>query len=269
VKKRKQKKNFLSVVIPSYKQEKTIKKDLKRIVKTLEANKYRYEVIVVIDGIVDKTVEKAKSLKLKKVKIIGYKTNKGKGHAVRFGLKKATGDIVSFIDAGMDLNPNGLSMLLEHFRWYNADIIVGSKLHAASKVSYPFHRKILSWGYRILVRILFGLSIKDTQVGIKIYKKKVLEKVLPRLLVKTYAFDIEILAVAHRLGFKRIYEAPVELEFRNNSSIASKGFWSVITRMLWDTFAVFYRLKLIQYYDDKNKRLWKYDKELKYKVNLP
>lgn len=263
------KRHLVSLIIPTYKQEKTIAQDLMRIRDVLKQVRYDYEIIVVVDGMVDNTFKNAKKASSQKIFVTGYKTNFGKGHAVRFGMAKAKGDIVGFIDAGMDLDPNGLSMLLEHFEWYNADIIVGSKLHPVSKVNYPFTRKILSWGYRTLVRILFGLQIKDTQVGMKFFRRKVLEDVLPRLLVKTYAIDIEVLAVAHHLGYKRIYEAPIELDFTGLSSIASKGFWKTIIHMLWDTAAVFYRLKILHYYDDGNKRKWKYDPELNFRINLP
>lgn len=261
--------HLVSIIIPAYKQEKTIRKDLLRILHVLNQLRYESEIIVVVDGKIDRTYQEAKKIKSKRVHVIGYESNYGKGYAVRFGMAKAKGDIIAFIDAGMDLNPNGLSMLMEHFEWYNADIIVGSKLHPASKVHYPFIRKVLSWGYRTLVTLLFGLSIRDTQVGMKFYRKKVLEDVLPRLLVKEYAFDIEILAVAYYLRYRRIYEAPVELDFSQASSITSKGFWRTILLMLWDTLAVFYRLKILHYYSKGNKRKWKFDPELNFRINIP
>lgn len=269
--KKKGKNNLISVIIPAYKQEKTIKKDLLRIKKVLDQLRYNYEIIVVVDGFLDKTLENAKKIKYKNIVLTGYKHNYGKGHAVRFGMAKAKGNIIAFIDSGMDINPNGLSMLLEHLEWYNADIIVGSKLHPVSKIKYPLQRKILSWGYRTIIRILFGLSIRDTQVGIKFFKRKVLENVLPRLLIKKYAFDVEILAIAHYLGYKRIYEAPVELNFRTSSTIASitsVDFYKTIVHMLWDTAAVFYRLKILHYYDNGNKRKWRYDPELNFRINI-
>ena len=92
---------------------------------------------------------------------------------------------------------------------------------------------------------------------------------LPRLLVKNYAFDIELLAVAYYLGYKRIYEAPIELDFTGVTSLTTKGFWQTIFLMLWDTVAVFYRLKLLRYYDTGNKRKWRYDPELNFRINLP
>lgn len=252
----KYKKHLVSIIIPSFKQEQTIEKDLKRIKSVLDQLRYDYEIIIVVDGQVDNTFQNAKKVKSSKIIVTGYKHNHGKGHAVRFGMAKAKGDIVAFIDSGMDINPNGLSMLLEHFEWYKADIIIGSKWHPVSKVIYPLWRKIISIGYGFLVKLLFGLRIKDTQLGMKFFRKEVLEKVLPRLLVKRYAFDIEILAVADRLGYKRIYEAPIELDWRDINSSLTANLLQAIWNMFTDTLAVFYRLKILKYYDDSNKRKW-------------
>lgn len=245
---------LLSVVIPAYQQEKTILRDLKNIQKTLESLGTKYEIIVVVDGNVDKTVDKIKDLrskiKDKTIKTITYEKNQGKGHAVRVGMLKAKGDVIGFIDAGMDIHPAGFKMLLNHMEWYGADVIVGSKLHPVSKVRYPFYRKVLSRGYRLITRLLFGFSVRDTQVGLKFFKRKVVRDVLPRLLVKKYAFDIEILAVSYLLGYKKIYEAPVEISFKENN-ISKSSLPRVVYLMLWDTAAVFYRLKILRYYNKK------------------
>jgi glycosyltransferase involved in cell wall biosynthesis len=243
---------LLSVVIPAYKQEKTIIRDIKRISTTLNTLGLKYEILVVVDGLLDNTYKKALTLKSSKVKIIGYKKNYGKGHAIRYGMLHAKGDVIGFIDAGMDIHPTGMNMLLNHMVWYNADIIVGSKLHPASKVNYPIYRTVLSWGYRSLTQALFGFKIKDTQVGLKFFKRKVVRKVLPKLLVKSYAFDIEMLAVAYSYGYKRIYEAPVEINFKHNG-IATRGLPTIIYLMIWDTLAVYYRLRLLKQYSTKSR----------------
>ena len=251
-------KKFLSVIIPAYLQEKTIKNDLLNVLKTLEEGlkDVDFEIICVVDGILDNTYKNAKSIKSDKIKVFAYKDNKGKGYAVRFGMKKAQGDLISFLDAGMDISPKGIMMLMAHMNWYNADVIVGSKRHPVSRVNYPFIRRILSIGYHLGVKLLFGLPLTDTQSGIKIFKREVVEKILPRLLVKRYAMDIEMLAVAKYLGFKRIYEAPIEVRF---SQITSRINWQTIFKMAWDTAAVFYRLKILHYYDDKNEKNWIHD----------
>lgn len=245
---------LLSLVVPAYRQEKTIVKDIKTLENTLESLQIPFEIIVVVDGLVDKTFQKVKKLKSRTVNVITYKENQGKGHAVRNGMLQAKGDIIGFMDSGMDIDPTGISMLLNHMIWYDADIVVGSKLHPVSQVYYPPVRKVMSWGYRTFTRILFGFRVRDTQVGLKFFKRKVVHDVFPLLAVKRFAFDIEILAVAYRLGYTRIYEAPIKLDFRGMSSINSTSFWSVIFDMIWDTCAVYYRIKILNYYDKLRKQ---------------
>jgi len=245
----------VSLVIPAYKQEKTILNNLKKLYEILEPLPYKFEIVVVVDGLLDKTYDKAKEFGKRNVKVIGYKKNQGKGYAVKLGVLKATGDVIGFMDAGLDLNPNGIPLLLDLMKFHDADIVIGSKLHPESKVAYPLGRIILSWGYRSLIEILFGLTIRDSQVGLKFFKKKVAKDVFKRLIVKRFAFDIEALAVAQSRGYKKIYEGPIELDFtRVESSITSGNFWRIILHMLWDTLAVFYRLKILRYYDKQSLR---------------
>lgn len=252
---------LLSVIVPAYKQQRSIKRDLRNIEKTLKQLRFDYEIICVVDGNVDKTCEEAKKIRSKKIEVVGYEQNRGKGYAVRYGMARAKGELIAFIDSGMDINPFGISMLLEHMLWYDSDVIVGSVRHSASRViGYPLKRKIFSIGYHWLTRILFGLRITDSQRGLKIFRREVLEKVLPRLLVKRFAFDIEMLAVAYRLGFKKIHDGPVEMDARKFKYSSIKT--STVLDMLWDTMAIFYRLRLWRYYDNKNKREWFLDKEL-------
>ena len=246
----------LSLVVPTYNQETTILDDIRKLDKVLSNLHLEYEIIVVVDGFVDLAYNKLIKINNKKIKVFGYDKNHGKGYAVRYGMTKAKGEVMGFIDAGMDIDPTGISMLLSHMVWYDADIILGSKLHPVSQVDYPLIRKILSWGYRTFTHLLFGFKIRDTQVGLKLFKKDVVKKVFPRLLVKKFAFDIELLAVSYSLGFKRIFEAPIKLDFKGQSSITSRNVQRVIFWMLWDTIAVFYRLKILHYYDYKNRKKW-------------
>jgi len=246
----------LSIIVPSFKQEKTIKRDVENIKNTLDSLPYDYKIIVVIDGRLDKTFEKLKQIKSSKVRVVEIETNSGKGFAVRKGIEKASGDIIGYIDAGMDIDPAGIEMLINHMVWYDADIIVGSKLHPVSQVEYPLYRKIFSWGYRTFTRALFGFKIRDTQVGLKLFKYNVAKDVFSRSLVKNFAFDVEVLALAYSLGYKKIYEAPVKLSFRGNSSITSANFWKIILQMFVDTLGIYYRLKITQYYKKSNKKNW-------------
>jgi glycosyltransferase involved in cell wall biosynthesis len=261
--------HLLSVIVPCYHQGRHIVRILNHIDFTLKKSGYQYEIIAVVDGTNrDKTYESAKRIRSSKIRVYGYKNNKGKGYALRYGVVRSRGDVIAFIDAGTDLNPTGLQMLVAHFYWYNADIIVGSKWHPVSKVQYPLWRKILSKGYGMFVKFLFKLRIKDTQLGMKLFRRDVLENVLPRLLVKKYAFDIELLAVSHYLGYDRIYEAPVELSWDVVESTVSKHLSKTVAEMFLDTLAVYYRLKILKYYDSTSKRKWEYDPDLDFRVNV-
>lgn len=261
------KNKLLSIIVPTYKQPRTIKRDLKNIDKVLKTSLQgiKYEIICVVDGEVDRTYKEAKKLKSPRIKVFSYSQNRGKGYAVRFGMARSKGDLISFLDAGMEISPASITMLMAHMQWYDADIIVGSKRHPVSRVNYPLRRHIFSIGYHVLVKLLFGLSVKDTQSGIKVFRRKVIERILPRLLVKKYAMDIELLAVANHLGFKRIFEAPIEVKFNKKTSRIN---WQTILLMMIDTLAVFYRLRILQYYSDYNKKSWNVDPDLKFNISL-
>lgn len=251
--------HFLSLIVPSYKQAETIIDNLKLLQEVLDAIRYDYEIIVVVDGMVDKTFQELKKYSWPNVSCYAYEENRGKAYAIRFGMKKAKGDYVMFIDAGFDIDPNSISMLVEHLEWYDADIIVGSKRHPASKVDYTVQRKILSTGYFLFVKALFNISVKDTQVGIKIFRKKALEHILPRLIEKRFAGDLEMLVVARKLGYDRIYEAPIKLDYQF-STITSAATWKSISGILIDTIAIAYRTYILRYYDRPHTRFVKPEK---------
>jgi len=144
-------------------------------------------------------------------------------------------------------------MLLLHLQWYEADVIVGSKRHMASIVNYTWQRKILSWGYYLFVKLLFGLQVRDTQAGIKVFRKEVLEAILPRLIEKRFAGDLEMLVVAKKLGFKRIFEAPIKLDY-NFAELSSAATLNSIFRIFIDTLAIYYRYTISGYYDSVHTR---------------
>ena len=242
--------HFLSLIIPVYKQESTIVKNISKIAVALNQIRYPYEIIVVIDGILDSSLKRIKQAKIPHVKTLGYIKNQGKAYAIRLGMTKAKGDYVMFMDSGNEIDPNGISMLLEHMEWYRADIIVGSKRHPASYVRYPIVRKILSYGYYFLVKFLFNIKIRDTQAGIKIFRRKTLETILPRLMERQFAGDLEMLVAADTLGFNRIYEAPIKLDY-HLGPVTSAATLASIKGILIDTLAIFYRKNIIHHYHKK------------------
>lgn len=252
--------NLLSVIVPAY-NCKTIESDLSTIKLYLDLLNRPYELICVVDGLKnnkDKTHISAKKMHGGNIKVYFYQENMGKGYAIRFGMARAKGGIIAFIDAGNDLNAKGIGLALEHMKWYDADIIIGSKRHKASRVVYPWQRKILSFFVQKATRLFFGLNVSDTQTGLKVFKRNVLVKVLPRLMVKRWAFDLEILTVANRLGFTKIYESPVEITHNFSSNVGL----SAVQNYAIDYLAIIYRTYFLHYYDDKYHDRWKGDPDL-------
>ncbi|KKT30662.1 MAG: Glycosyl transferase, family 2 [Candidatus Collierbacteria bacterium GW2011_GWC2_44_18] len=253
--------SLLSVIVPAY-NCKSIFNDLSTIKLYLDLLNRPYEIICVVDGLKnnkDKTGDLAKSFKAKGSRVYFYPINKGKGYAVRFGMARAKGGIIAFIDAGSDLHAKGIGLALEHMKWYDADIIIGSKRHHASKVDYPWQRKALSYIVQRVTRLFFGLNVSDTQTGLKVFRREVLVKVLPRLIVKRWAFDLEILTVANRLGFKRIYESPIEITHNFMSNVGM----SSVQNFAMEYLAILYRTYILRYYDDGGSDQWQDDPNLK------
>jgi glycosyltransferase involved in cell wall biosynthesis len=238
----------LSVVLPAYNEAAWIEHNLIETVLTLQQFVRDFEVIVVDDGSADETalMAAATAVRFPEIKVLRYEENRGKGHALMCGSMHASGEFVAFLDADMDLHPRQLKRFLQELQNSDADVVIGSKNHPGSRIeSYPLLRKIYSKAYYRLVRALFGLPVRDTQTGIKMFRRHVLSEVVPRLLVKRFAFDMELLAVAHRKGFS-IIEAPVSLAFRRAGSRIDLGDAMMTLR---DTLALFYRANVIRYYD--------------------
>lgn len=206
-----------------------------------------YEIIVMDDGSMDKTYDKAGTAGIDRQNIRVYKLekNQGKGQALREAFNKAAGDLVMFLDGDLDIHPKQFKALFSAMEKDGSDAVIGSKRHPDSVLNYPLKRKIISIGYFFIVKVLFGLPLRDTQTGIKLFKAEVLKKVFHRVLLKRYAFDLELLVLIHHNGYK-ISEAPVVVDYRGKyGHITPK----VIFTIFWDTLAVFYRLRIRRYYD--------------------
>lgn len=234
----------ISVIVPVFKEPK-VGENLKTIEENLKKSFSNYEIVCVEDGTQENSPQ-LKRYRSKHIKVLSYPLNVGKGFALSYGFSESTGDIVAFLDGDLDIHPKFLRLFVDLMDVVNADIVIGSKRHPLSKVNYPPIRRLYSRAYQTLVRILFGLNVTDTQVGIKLFKKKVLQKVIPRLVVKAWAFDLEVLVVAHHLGYRRIIEAPVEFKMRSTGSKINSG---AVRNILQDTAAIFYRRYLLKYYD--------------------
>jgi glycosyltransferase involved in cell wall biosynthesis len=249
--KRKSKTVQLSVVVPAYREGRRIHDNLKRLIGELEQLDVTYEVVVVSDGNTDATVREAERLGSPAVRVFHYPMNIGKGFALSLGVDQSTGALVTFIDADMELDPANIRSFIELMESSGCDAVVGSKRHPMSKVDYPKFRRLQSAAYQLLVRLLFNLDVRDTQTGLKVFRRQVLVEALPLLAIKKFAFDLELLVVARFLGYQNIYEGPITLDYHFETTVNLSSAW----RVLWDTAAIFYRLRILRYYQRRRLQL--------------
>jgi glycosyltransferase involved in cell wall biosynthesis len=248
----------LSVVVPAYREGRRIYKNLSRLISELDKLSVSYEIVVVSDGNTDTTVREARRVESQAVKVFHYPMNIGKGFALSCGVDQSIGDLVTFIDADMELDPATIGRFIEIMQADGCDAVIGSKRHPESKVSYPAFRRLQSAVYQMLVRLLFNLNVRDTQTGLKLFRRPVLQEVLPLLAIKRFAFDLELLVVARQLGYKNVCEAPVKLDYQFDSTVNLGSAWNV----LWDTAAIFYRLRILRYYKRRRHQLLDAEQEM-------
>ena len=237
----------LSVIVPTYRCAARIYANMCRLSAALDEMPYTHEILVVSDGNTDGTDREITRLSddCPNLHALHYGRNQGKGYALTYGVARSRGRLITFIDGDGDIDPQQITTYVELMERENADIVVGSKRHPDSEVVYPPLRRLYSWGYQALLRVLFDLEVRDTQVGLKVFRRHVLEAVLPRIVVKRYAFDLELLVVACHLGYCRIVEAPVAIGQRFSSTIGVRA----VRNILHDTLAIFYRKHILRYYD--------------------
>ena len=237
----------LTVVVPYYNPGRLLVPTMQRLLAVLDSSGADYEVIAVSDGSTDGSDSELDSAVAEHPRLtnVVLARNQGKGAALRIGLARGKGRYLGFIDADGDLDPILLKSFQTMVELYRPDIILGSKRHPLSEVEYPLLRRVYSWGYQQVVRLGFRLNIKDTQTGIKLVRRDVLSAVLPRMVEKRFAFDLELFVIARRLGYKRFLEAPIRLRHQFSSTVS----WRSVYRSLLDTMAIWYRLRVLHFYD--------------------
>lgn len=196
----------LSVVIPAYNEEKRIADTLKNIDSYLEQQHYEYEIIVVVNNSKDHTADVVRELSTTTVEnaIAMELVEGGKGNAVKRGiLEKASGDIIMFMDADNATPISEIEKFLPYFD-QGFDVVIGSRYTNPDlvKVHQPLYRIVLSRMSNLLIQFLAVPGIKDTQLGFKAFTAKAAKEIFPLVTVLRWGFDMEVLTIALKRGFK-------------------------------------------------------------------
>ena len=227
----------ISVIMPAYNEGEHIYANILRVCETLHA--LDFELIVVDDGSVDSTFAEAKRAQDEGYPVIAVQqdVNQGKGAALFRGFGFATAKRIAFLDADLEIVPEYLLELMTAMDTTGADVVAGVKDMRQNQ--FPWLRRQMSGLYKKSVAFLFGLSITDTQTGIKLFKREVLEATVPRLKVSRFAYDIELLVAASRFGYQ-IVEHPVKLSYSRKGSLGRMNSRNIFGAF-WDTLRIYNR----------------------------
>lgn len=197
---------MVTIVIPSYNEEKRIGKTIRRIIRYMGDS--RYEIIVVDDGSDDRTREIVEKEGQDHVKLIRNKTNKGKGYSVKKGIREARYPLVLFSDSDLATPIEELEKLKDYIREH--DIAIASRYLPGSdiRLKQPLHRRLMARCFRFIVNVIAVRGFKDTQCGFKLFRTDVAKEIISHQRLSRYSFDVEILFIAKKKGY-RITEVPV------------------------------------------------------------
>lgn len=202
----------VSIIIPAKNEAKRLPKFFHEIIDFISSSQLTYEIIIVDDGSTDKTYEVARDLCLthSNARVIKFKRNRGKGAAVKCGLCRAKGKIVSFMDADGSTPAYEIERNIHYFQ-QGYHMVIGSRSlsQGPRKVEAKFYRKLMGFVFSSWVHALLKMEFKDTQCGFKMFRREVVRPIFSKVKIKGFGFDMEMLFVACKIGC-RIKEASVD-----------------------------------------------------------
>lgn len=232
---------YLSIVIPAYNEENRIGNTLKNIINYLKQKDYKSEIIVVVDGSTDSTIEVVRKFEkmYSTIKTTASDIPKGKGYSVKRGMLETKGKLALFTDADLSTPINEIEKFI-YWLEKGYDVVIGSRALKDSqiKIHQSFVRECMGKIFNKISNLLIYTGFKDTQCGFKCFKRHAINKIFSRQRIKNFAFDVEILLIAKRQGF-RIKEIPVRWLNSPHSKV----------RIIRDPIIMFYDLLRIKLYD--------------------
>jgi len=242
---------YLSWIIPSYNEERRIEKTLHEVDAYLRSKNFSegYEIIVANSASRDKTAEIVEGLiiEIPRLRLLNLE-NKGKGWAVKKGMLDAKGDIRLFSDADNSTAPNYFDAMLPFFE-KGYDIVISSRnskdvVGASRDIKEPWYREIMGRMGNMVIQIFGVWGIQDTQNGFKAMTAKAAKDIFSRALMYDFSFDIEMLALAKKMGYK-IAIIPIQWKFDPDSKVTLKDYIQVfldVFRIRWNFITNKYEL---------------------------
>lgn len=222
----------LSVIIPAYNEERRLGANLVSVMDFLNTNYPSHELVIVNDGSTDNTAQVAAQ---KKVRLISYSPNRGKGFATKTGVLASRGDIVLFMDADLSTPLEEIPKILKSL--HSADIVIGSRGKTKSQIHKrpPLFRQLASLIFDQIKYAMVGLrQFSDTQCGFKAFRGPVARHLFSQCLVDRFMFDVEILYLAEKAHL-RILEMPVAWADVPGSTVR---FWEGVKNMFHDLWRI-------------------------------
>jgi len=239
----------LSIVIPLFNEQKRLQKTLPKIYDFLaRSKKNKIEIIFVSDGSYDETNSIIndfikKNFKISRFKFIHYKNNVGKGFAIKKGVLAAKNKWILICDADLSVNPNQFEIWIKQNKILdNKTAYYGSREHKDSIIEASIIRKLLGYFFKLIIKILFNITLKDTQCGFKVFHRNYTKKIFKKLKSYRFAFDVE-LTILLKQNKINIIELPLKWYHRPDSKL---NIFFDIPKMIYDIIII-----KIKYFNQK------------------
>ena len=240
-------KDRISIVIPAYNEEIRLPTTIRNIKSFFIKLALDIEVIIVVEKSADNTLALARqcidddSIKTHaRFRLIDNKIHRGKGYAVKSGVKQATGEYIFFCDADLAIPlTEVLRFLAEFQKDPKIDILIANRKHNKSSIKRTFIRRKFGETFNIIIKKLMGLDIQDTQCGFKAFRHNVAKAIFSSLKCDHFAFDVEVLLLAKHFQYT-CHSRPVIC--LNEAQGSSVNLWLDPFKMLKDLISIKYRI---------------------------
>ena len=230
---------YLSIVVPAYNEARRLPPTLSKLEEFFRGFTRSYEVLIVVEQSGDGTLEIASRITSQQAhfQVIDNRVQRGKGHAVRSGMNRARGEFVFYMDADLSVPLPEVAAFLRHWEENpEIDVLIGNRRHALSRITrrQAWLRRTMGQVFNKILHERGLASLHDTQCGFIAFRRKACREIFSRQTLDGFAFDVEVLLLAERLGF-RIADLPVEWI---NSAESKVRIVRDSLRMLTDTLSI-------------------------------